>query len=122
VPLSTASDGKLIDFLRRSGGTDERLLADREFLDYSLPLLRLDLRAGETFVLRDRSALALPGVLLAGTSDEVAPRAVMEGWREHLPLASVHEIPGRHMFVITAPTATAVRLRALAGDSAHAGG
>lgn len=122
VPRSSASDGMLIDFLRRLGGADERLLADRDFLDYSLPLLRSDLRAGETFVLREQSTLAVPTALLAGTSDEVAPRAAMEGWRALLPLASVHEIRGGHMFVITAPDATADRLRTLARDSAHAGG
>jgi surfactin synthase thioesterase subunit len=121
VPRSTASDGELIDFLRRVGGTDDRLLADPEFLSYALPLLRSDLRAGETLVFQDHSALALPAVLLAGTSDDVVPPAVMEGWRIYLPLASVHEIRGGHMFVVTAPTATAAPLRALARDAAREG-
>jgi surfactin synthase thioesterase subunit len=119
VPSSTASDAELIGFLRRVGATDERLLADPEFLDYSMPLLRSDLRAGETFVDRDRTEMVIPAVLLAGTNDDVAPRAVVEGWRTHLPLACVHEIDGGHMFVVTAPIATAAPLRAIADSSSR---
>lgn len=119
VPMSSASDDDLTDFLGRSGGLVRQLLADPEFLAYSLPLLRSDLKIRETFVLRNRSTLTIPGVLLAGSCDSIAPRAGMGGWQALVPRASIHEIEGGHMFVVTAATATAGALRALAGGSSH---
>lgn len=78
---------ELIDFLVRVGGTDERLLANPEFVSYALPQLRSDLRAGETVTPLDGS-VPVPAVLLAGASDPLAPRAVVEAWCAHLPRAA----------------------------------
>ena len=124
-PPSAADDQELVRFLAEAGGTDQRLLAHPEFLDYILPILRSDLNAIETFTEPDPSPLGVQALLLAGSDDVRAPASLVAGWQARLPDAGLHLIRGDHMFVITAPAATAETVRVLEaepGDSLRKSG
>ncbi|MGH3850068.1 MAG: thioesterase II family protein, partial [Pseudonocardiaceae bacterium] len=85
------------------GGIPPELLADRQFLDTMLPMLRSDCTLTETYVCSPRVPLSCPVTAFGGLQDqEVFPEDV-RAWSSHTtgPFRA-HLLPGDHFFVNSA--------------------
>lgn len=86
TPVSTAfyalGDDELIDTLRRSGGTPEAVLAERELILALLPTLRADFELNERYAYRHEPPLDVPITAFAGSRDTIAPIEGVAAWRE----------------------------------------
>ncbi|MER6050122.1 alpha/beta fold hydrolase [Streptomyces sp. NPDC001793] len=76
-------DEGLIEEIRRTRGTDPRLLDNPDVLAMALPVVRSDYRAVETY--RDRAGppLAAPVTALTGDDDPLVDVEDVAAWRQH---------------------------------------
>ncbi|HEY4453509.1 MAG TPA: alpha/beta fold hydrolase [Pseudonocardiaceae bacterium] len=93
-------DDGLIAELTRLGGTDPRLLEDREMLEMMLPAVRADYTAIETYRAPDDARVGCPVTVLTGDND---PRTTLDSaraWARHTTAdCDVREYPGGHFFL-----------------------
>lgn len=98
----TLPDPEFVTTLHELGGIPPELLAERQFLDAMLPLLRGDCTLAETYVFRPQTPLSCPVSAFGGLRDkEVLPEDV-QAWSRHTtgPFHA-HLLPGDHFFVNT---------------------
>ncbi|SHN15616.1 thioesterase II family protein [Streptomyces yunnanensis] len=76
-------DDGLIDEIRRTRGTDPRLLDNRDVLAMALPVVRSDYKAVETYRHRPGPALATPVTALTGDRDPLVTVEEAAAWAEH---------------------------------------
>ncbi|QDE82942.1 type I polyketide synthase [Myxococcus xanthus] len=113
-PLFRLSDERLIEELRRMGGTPEQVLAEREFMSGFLPVLRADFSVLGTHVHARRPPLPCPIDVFAGVSDPRVPVENLSRWSELTAAeAHVHVLPGGHFFLQQHAQELVARLRAL---------
>ncbi|MDV9187430.1 alpha/beta fold hydrolase [Streptomyces sp. SR27] len=97
-PMHLLPDGEFLDRIGALGGIPPELLAEDEWLELILPVLRADFEAAETY--RTQNVLS-PGVrliALGGADDPAAPPAEVERWRELGSEVTVRIFPGTHFF------------------------
>jgi surfactin synthase thioesterase subunit len=93
-------DARLIDELRRVGGTDWRFLADPELRAAVLPVIRSDYRAIERYRYEPAPPLTCPVTVLVGDHDESATVDEASAWREHTTGAFVMRVfAGGHFYI-----------------------
>lgn len=76
-------DSFLAELELRYGGLPRELLADREMLDFYLPILRTDLKLIETYRYHEREPLNCPIVVSAGSDDQSVWEEGLLAWKEH---------------------------------------
>ena len=76
-------DARLLAYVRSLGGVPEEILANPEYLELMLPIMRADLELLETYRYVPRAPLACPLVVAGATDDLEVPAASLEPWREH---------------------------------------
>ncbi|WP_328689251.1 alpha/beta fold hydrolase [Streptomyces caniferus] len=76
-------DDGLVEEIRRTGGTDPRLLEDRAVLATSLPVVRSDYKAVETYRHRPGPPLRTPVTVLVGDADPLVAVEDAGAWRRH---------------------------------------
>lgn len=76
-------DAGLIMELRRHGGTDPRVFANRELLAAILPVARSDYKAVETYAWKSGPALTCPITALIGDFDQYITIDEVSAWSEH---------------------------------------
>jgi medium-chain acyl-[acyl-carrier-protein] hydrolase len=104
-PIHALPDAEFRDELRKYQGTPAEILEHQELMALLLPLLRADFSVYETYAVRDEPPLDIPFSILGGLTDEDAPRADLEAWREHTTRAFVLRMfPGNHFFINTERT------------------
>ena len=99
----TLSDREFIAAVGKLGGIPPELLAEKQFLNEMLPMLRSDCTLVETYVFRPQLPLSCPVTAFGGLQDqEVFPEDV-RAWSSHTtgPFR-VHLLPGDHFFVNSA--------------------
>ncbi|MGH4006813.1 MAG: thioesterase II family protein [Pseudonocardiaceae bacterium] len=99
----TLPDREFLAAIGELGGVPPELLAQREFLDAMLPLLRADCALVETYAFQPRDPLSCPVSAFGGLRDpEVLPEDV-RAWSHHTtgPFR-VHLLPGDHFFINSA--------------------
>jgi medium-chain acyl-[acyl-carrier-protein] hydrolase len=79
-PLHLLSEDELVAHLERRGGTDPRLLADRETLRVFLPTLSADMELVESYSYLDGPPLDLPVAGYAGCDDPDVPTDSVRAW------------------------------------------
>ena len=96
-------NAELVDELSQFGGIPGAVLAQPEFLELLLPVLRADLRVSGTYTYVDETPLDCPIVAFAGVSDPLMTADEVQAWRRHTSGEfSVHMLPGDHFFLNTA--------------------
>ncbi|MCQ8770974.1 thioesterase II family protein [Streptomyces telluris] len=100
-----ASDERMASYVRRLGGTDERILADAEFGPRLLAALRADLDLIERYAPDFTRPLATPVSVYGATADRDVPVESLEGWRRWAPKAQVRVFDGGHFFPHEDPAA-----------------
>ena len=96
-PLHEAPDDQIMAMVRHSGGVPDDLLANRDYCDFLLPVMRADLAVVETYRYTPRPPLSCPMIAVGGDDDDVCPREELEPWRELTtgPFR-LRIFPGRH--------------------------
>jgi len=98
--LHSLDDDALIDALRALGGTPDEVLAHRELMELTLPVIRADFEVIETHLHRERPPLDLPASLLGGADDPSAPPSEIKAWARYFtPAPSVEIHPGDHFYL-----------------------
>jgi surfactin synthase thioesterase subunit len=97
------SPGKVVERLRKLGGTPFEVLDNRELLDVLLPMLRADFHLCGTYRLRPRQPLSSALLILGGTRDDVShPLENLSAWSvETTGTARMEMIDGGHFFIDT---------------------
>ena len=80
--IHLGTDDDLVARLRLLDGTDQRLL-NQELLELTLPALRADYKAIETYQYRPGPPLSCPVHALVGLDDPVVTEAEARAWSEH---------------------------------------
>lgn len=83
APMHGLPEPQLIERLRALGGISDAVLAERELMDYFMPLLRADLAIVEAEPYAHEPPLDLPITALGGRSDDKASEAELDAWAEH---------------------------------------
>ncbi|NOK59261.1 MAG: thioesterase [Chloroflexi bacterium AL-W] len=97
------SDETFIDKLRRMKGTPRDVLNNTELMALRLPTLRADFTLCGTYTYLDAPPLDCPISAFAGTRDTIAPKAVVDTWREQTcNTFSLRLIAGNHFFIHSA--------------------
>ncbi|MGH3510964.1 MAG: thioesterase II family protein [Pseudonocardiaceae bacterium] len=99
----TLPDQEFIAAVGALGGIPPELLAESQFLEAMLPMLRSDCTVVETYVFRPQIPLSCPVTAFGGRNDqEVFPEDV-RAWSDHTTgPCRVHLLPGDHFFVNSA--------------------
>jgi surfactin synthase thioesterase subunit len=93
------TDEELIDRLRTLNGTSEEVLANRELMSLTLPVLRADFLLCGRFRPVERAPLQCPVHVLGGKDDRATTEQLI-GWsRETRGSFSVDMLPGGHFFI-----------------------
>ncbi|GLK69612.1 thioesterase II family protein [Hansschlegelia plantiphila] len=93
------SDERLLDELRRLGGTPEEALAAPELMALVLPALRADFLMSGGYVRRPRAPLPCPITALGGAQDDVAPDAIAAWEAETSAGFAMRLFEGGHFFI-----------------------
>ncbi|MFF1508645.1 thioesterase II family protein [Streptomyces sp. NPDC058326] len=80
------------------GGIPPELLAEDEWRELFLPLLRADFEAAETYRTGSTLSAGVRLIALGGADDPAAPPAEVERWRELGTDVTVRVLPGDHFF------------------------
>lgn len=98
IHLST--NAELVARMRRLGGTDEMVLQDKDLLRMSLPIVRNDYKAAETYRYQAGDLLSCPVHALMGLDDPVVDEDEARAWAEHTTGAfTLHAYSGGHFYL-----------------------
>ena len=99
-PARTYDDTTVISEMRRLGGTDPRLLGDKELLMTILPVVRNDYRAVQDYSWVQGAPLTCPITALIGDSDPQSTIEEAAAWADHTTGAFEQRVlPGGHFFL-----------------------
>jgi rifamycin polyketide synthase module 1/2/3 len=100
---SQLSDAKLLDSMNHLGLAGVQAMnSDSEFMRAALQVLRSDLRLVSDYVYRDSARIPCAITAFSADSDDIAPVAAVEAWREHSQATGQfrhHHYLGGHDFV-----------------------
>ncbi|MEU6411118.1 alpha/beta fold hydrolase [Microbispora sp. NPDC046933] len=100
--LHSLPEPELLAALERLGGAPAEALANREFVEFMLPVVRADLRLAETWSFLPEEPLDIPVSLLGGISDPLVPPHEMERWRGFFAGEILRRsYPGGHFYLRT---------------------
>ena len=98
---SELPNDQLIDHLLAYGGLPEELLAERELLQFFMPMIRSDFRALQSSAELSFEPLDIPIYYLWGASDQTVDLSAVLQWSPYFA-SKIHMIPikqGSHMFI-----------------------
>lgn len=100
-PRYLLSDDEFIQYLRKRGGTSEKILENRELMDCLLPMLRLDHEFSETYSLdyQEEPPLDCPITVMSGLEDDIKEEDLKIWSSETRGLFDVAYFPGDHFFI-----------------------
>jgi pyochelin biosynthesis protein PchC len=97
-------DTDLVEHLRRTNGTDGRLLADETVLQMILPSVRGDYTAIETYEYRAGPKLECPVTALYGDEDDAVTAEEIQAWADHTTdRFTARSFPGGHFYLADHP-------------------
>jgi medium-chain acyl-[acyl-carrier-protein] hydrolase len=101
-PLHNLPDERLVEELRKLGGTLPEVFENADLLSLMLPVLRSDFRMGETYKFAPSAPLGCPISVFGGTVDEEVCHEDLTAWREYtMGSFDVRCFPGNHFFLHT---------------------
>ncbi|HIY41482.1 MAG TPA: alpha/beta fold hydrolase [Candidatus Nocardiopsis merdipullorum] len=101
LPMQDAPDAEFIEMLRRMGGTPAALLANKEFMAMTVPILRADLTMCETHRPRGDESLTVPLLTVGGSLDEEVSVDWLAGWKRYARAGFAGVVaPGGHHYLL----------------------
>jgi surfactin synthase thioesterase subunit len=100
-PLRGLSDDAFVaEINRRYGGIPQAILDNPDVLALTLPALRADIAALETFPAKPRAILSVPITVFGGDRDPLTPRSHLDAWKlETTARVDVRLFPGGHFYL-----------------------
>lgn len=100
-PKYLLSDNEFIEYLRKRGGTSEKILENRELMDCLLPMIRLDHKFSETYSLdyQEEPPLDCPITVFAGLEDDIKEEDLKIWNSETRDQFDVAYFSGDHFFI-----------------------
>ncbi|MDX9882073.1 MAG: alpha/beta fold hydrolase [Prolixibacteraceae bacterium] len=92
-------DDQFIEILREMEGTPEELLAEKEFLDFYLPIVKADFQAIANYRYRYEPPLEVPVVVLLGRQEKVSADDAGRWQEETIKETEVFWFEGGHFFI-----------------------
>jgi medium-chain acyl-[acyl-carrier-protein] hydrolase len=98
-------DPEFMEELRLLNWTPKEVLDQTDLMQLTMPMLRADSQACQTYEYVYEPPLNCPMTVIGGLNDKIITRSELEGWRQQTTSAcTVRMLPGDHLFVNTAPT------------------
>ncbi|AUI64329.1 thioesterase II family protein [Amycolatopsis azurea] len=95
-----SSDDRLIEIVRELSGDEDPVSGNEEILRMSLPSIRNDFKAAETYRYEPGEPLPCPIHAMSGTADPKAPVEDVRAWGEHTSgHFEMKTFPGGHFFL-----------------------
>jgi surfactin synthase thioesterase subunit len=105
-PAPRFGDHELRAHIAELGGTSRELVANDEFMELMLPVLRADFTLADTYRPPPGATLDCPTTTFCGADDDEAPPGDVLSWRRYVrESCTVRVLPGGHFFVHSAQTA-----------------
>ncbi|MEN0053842.1 MAG: alpha/beta fold hydrolase [Mucilaginibacter sp.] len=101
--LVKLSDEALINYFQNIGSLSKEVAAEKDLMDYILPILRNDLELYESTDSYYREKLHLPLVIINGNRDEILQQHIQSWKEETLGHTSFYELEGHHLFISQYP-------------------
>ncbi|MEU8957521.1 alpha/beta fold hydrolase [Streptomyces sp. NPDC048518] len=91
---------RLLDFMRRLGGTPEEMLDDPDMADWMVGILRGDLHLVDTYEYTAGPPVSVPMSVFMGVEDELSEPELIDDWQSYCtrPLR-FHTLPGGHFYL-----------------------
>lgn len=101
TPQHALPTPRLVDELRRYGGTPEAVLQNQELMDIFLPPLRADLTVFETYSFMPGAPFDFPIAVFGGRTDHRTDPDELEAWREHTTGSfTIKYFEGGHFYLL----------------------
>lgn len=114
--LGSLDDAALVARLRALGGTSDDVLEDPELLALTLPALRADALAAESYRPEPNARVRCPIVAIGGVGDPFVTEPLLSAWADCTSAQfKLRQLPGGHFFL---DGSRALLLKALAQDLA----
>ena len=98
-------EGEFMETLRSLNGTPKEVLEHSELMQLTMPLLRADFEACQTYEYIAEPPLDCPLTVVGGLQDKQISRSDLDGWREQTTsTCTVRMLSGDHLFINTAQT------------------
>jgi medium-chain acyl-[acyl-carrier-protein] hydrolase len=99
-PIHALDEEHLVVELRKYNGISPEVLADRELMDYALPLLRADFCVCETYDYQSDTQLDCPISAIGGIGDPYVTPDEIAAWEIHTGASfRSYSLPGDHFFI-----------------------
>ncbi len=95
----TDDDEELLNHLLRLEGTDSGVLADRELMRLTLPVVRADFKAFDAYSCADDVKVAAPIHAMGGDQDPYVTLGDLYGWGRHTGTVTVTMFDGGHFYL-----------------------
>lgn len=114
----TEDDEELLNHLLALEGTDSGVLADRDLMRLTLPVVKADFRAFDAYSCGDDVKVAAPIHAMGGDQDPYVRLADLYGWGKHTGTVKVTMFDGGHFYLNQHVDAIAALLTSHAGQTA----
>lgn len=99
-PICHLDDDKIIEELRRLGGTPDEILNNKEIMKLFLPSIRADYTLADCFVCKESRILDCSLMAVTGEYDQEATREEMDKWKGYTKKNFTHRaVRGDHFFI-----------------------
>lgn len=98
-PSHPADDEELLNHLLALEGTDANVLADRDLMRLTLPVVKADFKAFDAYSCADDVKVAAPIHAMGGDQDPCVTLADLYGWGKHTDTVRVTMFDGGHFYL-----------------------
>jgi surfactin synthase thioesterase subunit len=117
-PAHPTDDEELLNHLSALEGTDSGVLADRELMRLTLPVVKADFRAFDAYSCTDDVKVAAPIHAMGGDQDPYVTLSDLYGWGRHTDTVTVTMFDGGHFYLNRHVEAIAPLLTSRSGQPA----
>ncbi len=98
-PPHPSSDEDILNHLASLEGTDADVFAHRELMRLTLPVIKADYRAFDTYTCSDAAKIAAPIHAMGGDQDPYVTLGDLYGWGKHAESLNVTVFDGGHFYL-----------------------
>ncbi|MFD0749306.1 thioesterase II family protein [Mucilaginibacter calamicampi] len=97
------NDDELIDYFKEIGSLREEIAAEKDLMNYLLPILRNDLACYDSTNNAYSGKLQLPFTIINGNNDDILPEHINDWGKETEGETKFYQLDGHHFFISQYP-------------------
>jgi external thioesterase TEII len=101
--LSILTDDQLVQYFQSIGSLSKTIAADKELMEYILPILRNDLKLYENYNAHYPEKLTIPLAIINGKDDNILQRDIDMWAQETTGKTKIYQLDGHHFFISQYP-------------------